>query len=149
MLWTAPPRARKCHGSGRRCRGHLRSCHEGQHAVRGDQDARAPKTRGTKMSTKSKDLAPKGVQRPRHGELLPFMNQFTSYLVDVAQRNVLFWDVMRRRSSQYQEHIAKTAPHVLDFKVELVMDGRTLERPANYVLARIGPPAGFKVDSTT
>jgi pimeloyl-ACP methyl ester carboxylesterase len=109
---------------------------------------KAPKTRGTKMSTKSKDPAHKGVQRARHGELLPFMNQFTSYLVDVAQRNVLFWDVMRRRSSQYQEDIAKTAPHVLDFKVELIMDGRTLERPANYVLARIVPPAGFKVDST-
>jgi Protein of unknown function (DUF3141) len=68
------------------------------------------------------------------------------YMVDAAQRSVLFWDVMRQRGNQYREHLAETAPHVLDYEVELVVDGRTLERPVNYALARIVPPAGVEVD---
>ena len=68
------------------------------------------------------------------------------YMVDAAQRSVLFWDVMRRRSDQYREHIAKTAPHVLDYDVELVVDGRNLGRPVNYCLARVNPPPGIELD---
>ena len=30
------------------------------------------------------------------------------YMVDAAQRSVLFWDVMRRRGNQYREHLAET-----------------------------------------
>ena len=53
---------------------------------------------------------------------------------------------MRQRGNQYREHLAETAPHVLDYEVELVIDGRTLERPVNYVLARDLPPAGVEID---
>ena len=70
------------------------------------------------------------------------------YMVDAAQRSVLFWDVMRQRGNQYREHLAETAPHVLDYEVELVVDGRTLERPVNYVLVRVVPPAGVEIDPT-
>src|SRR5215212_1578676 len=70
------------------------------------------------------------------------------YMVDAAQRSVLFWDVLRQRGNQYQEHLAKIAPHVLDYAAELVIDGRTLERPVNYVLVRIIPPKGVEVDPT-
>jgi hypothetical protein len=68
------------------------------------------------------------------------------YMADAAQRSVLFWDVMRQRGNQYREHLAETAPHVLDYEVELVVDGRTLERPVNYALVRVVPPAGVEVD---
>ena len=54
------------------------------------------------------------------------------YWTDAAQRSLLFWDVMRQRSDQYRDHLAETVPHVLDYKAELVMDGRTLKRPVNY-----------------
>jgi pimeloyl-ACP methyl ester carboxylesterase len=70
------------------------------------------------------------------------------YLVDAAQRTVLFWDVMRQRGNQYQEHLAKEAPHVLDYAAEVIIDGRTLERPVNYVLVRLIPPKGIEIDST-
>src|SRR5215216_1791720 len=70
------------------------------------------------------------------------------YRVDAAQRSVLFWDVLRQRGNQYQEHLAKIAPHVLDYAAELVIDGRTLERPVNYALVRIIPPKGVEVDPT-
>src|ERR1700737_3007540 len=71
------------------------------------------------------------------------------YLVDAAQRSVLFWDVMRQRGNQYREHLAETAPHVLDYDVELVIDGRTLERPVNYALVRVVPPQGIELDLTS
>ena len=68
------------------------------------------------------------------------------YAIDAAQRTVLFWDVMRQRGNQYREHMAETAPHVLDYKVELVVDGRTLDRPVNYCLVRVVPPVGVEID---
>jgi Protein of unknown function (DUF3141) len=68
-----------------------------------------------------------------------------NYLVDAAQRSVLFWDVMGKRANQYREHLAKEAPHVLDYATEVVMDGRTLDRPVNYVLVRVIPPTDATV----
>jgi uncharacterized protein DUF3141 len=70
------------------------------------------------------------------------------YMTDAAQRSVLFWDVLRQRGNQYREHIAETVPHVLQFKVELVVDGRKLARPVNYGLVRVVPPAGVTIDPT-
>jgi pimeloyl-ACP methyl ester carboxylesterase len=69
-----------------------------------------------------------------------------SYWVDAWQRGVLFLDVMQQRSKQYEEHASKPAPHVLKFGAELVMDGRKLPRPVNYVLARIIAPKGVEID---
>ena len=68
------------------------------------------------------------------------------YLVDAGQRGALFLDVMRRRGIQYREHLAETAPHVLDYGVELIVDGRNLNRPVNYGLVRIIPPKGVEID---
>ena len=68
------------------------------------------------------------------------------YWTDAAQRTVLFWDVMRKRGNMYLEHESKGKPPVLVFEHEMVLDGRTLERPVNYFLLRIIPPAGTKVD---
>ena len=68
------------------------------------------------------------------------------YMMDATQRSVLFWDVMRQRSSQYSDHLAEKVPHVLDYAAELVMDGRTLKRPVNYLLVRIVPPDGIEID---
>jgi Protein of unknown function (DUF3141) len=70
------------------------------------------------------------------------------YLVDAAQRSVLFWDVMRQRGNQYREHLAETAPNVLDYEVELILSGKTLDRPVNYGLVKVVPPPGIEVDPT-
>jgi hypothetical protein len=69
------------------------------------------------------------------------------YLVDSGQRSILFLDVIRRRGEQYREHMAETVPHVLDYSVELVADGRNLKRPVNYGLVRVTPPAGVEIDA--
>ena len=79
---------------------------------------------------------------------LDALNPGLAYLIDAAQRQVLFWDAMRQRGNQYREHHEKAVPHVLDYAVELVVDGRTLERPVNYALARVIPPKGISIDLT-
>src|SRR3982075_1466371 len=68
------------------------------------------------------------------------------YLVDTAQRSVLFLDVMRQRGVQYREHLAETAPHVLNYAVDLIIDGRKLERPVNYGRGRVAPASGVEID---
>jgi pimeloyl-ACP methyl ester carboxylesterase len=75
----------------------------------------------------------------------PFAPAF-EYLLDAAQRQVLFWDVVRQRGNQYRAHLAEAVPHVLDYEVELVLDGRTFERPVNYGLVRVVPPKGVEID---
>lgn len=74
------------------------------------------------------------------------VNPVYNYLIDAAQRTILFWDVMRQRGNAYREHLSETAPHVLDYQVELVVDGRKLDRAVNYVLVRVVPPKGTEVD---
>jgi pimeloyl-ACP methyl ester carboxylesterase len=68
------------------------------------------------------------------------------YWVDAWQRTILFWDVLRQRSEQYYAQKAKAVPHVLIFGHEVVLDGRTFDRPVNYGLVRITPPEGVVVD---
>lgn len=70
------------------------------------------------------------------------------YWLDAWQRSVLFLDVLRQRGNIYREQKAKTAPHVLEFETELVMDGRTLARPVNYGLVRILPLEGVPTDQS-
>ncbi len=70
------------------------------------------------------------------------------YLVDTGQRSILFMDVMRRRGEQYREHLSETVPHVLNYEIELIADGRNLKRPVNYGLVRVKPPSGVEIDLT-
>jgi pimeloyl-ACP methyl ester carboxylesterase len=72
--------------------------------------------------------------------------QVFDYWVDGWQRTILFWDVLRQRSAEYYEQRAKAVPHVLSFDAELVLDARTFERPANYLLVRVKPPQGVVTD---
>ena len=75
-----------------------------------------------------------------------FGGPWSEYMFDTMQRTVLFWDTMRRRSNQYYEQKAMRVPHVLKFGAELVLDGRSLEKPVNYLLVRITPPDGVRID---
>ena len=68
------------------------------------------------------------------------------YLRDAWQRSILFLDVLRQRGNIYREQQEKLAPNVLEFDAELVLDGRTLPRPVNYLLVRIVAPEGIKTD---
>jgi hypothetical protein len=94
------------------------------------------------MTDPSQSLTP--FSPPSH--LPALAQQVTEYWIDGWQRTILFWDVLRQRSDEYYQQRAKAVPHVLSFDAELVLDGRTLERPVNYGLVRILPPAGVVID---
>jgi pimeloyl-ACP methyl ester carboxylesterase len=70
------------------------------------------------------------------------------YFVDAAERNILFWDVMRQRGNQYLAHLAENAPRVLHYAVEPIMSGQQLDRPVNYDLLQIIPPPGIEFNPT-
>ena len=81
-----------------------------------------------------------GRQQAASGGTWDFIVSAYEYWVDASQRSLLFTDVMRQRANQYHEHMAETVPHVLNYSCEMLMDGRTLPRPVNYLLVRIIPP---------
>jgi pimeloyl-ACP methyl ester carboxylesterase len=72
--------------------------------------------------------------------------QAAEYAVDSVQRSILFWDTLRQRGNNFLEHQRKGLPPVLRFDYEIVLDGRTFERPVNYALVRIVPPKGVIID---
>src|ERR1700712_755745 len=79
-------------------------------------------------------------------EIASGLSAFQEYGMDACQRSILFLDTLRERGDKYIERASQEAPHVLSFPVELIRDGRTLERPVNYLLVRIVSPTGMKTD---
>ena len=49
----------------------------------------------------------------------------------------IFLDILRRRGNNYLDRLEKGQPPVLVFDYEIILDGRTLDRPVNYTLAQI------------
>ena len=68
------------------------------------------------------------------------------YWLDACQRGILTLDVLRERGNAYEQQRVRLSPCVLGFDAEIVLDGRTFERPVNYTLMRIKPPTGMKID---
>lgn len=64
-------------------------------------------------------------------------NSFFKYCQDALERSILFADVLRERGDIYLDHRKKGKPPVLEFEYEIIMDGRSCERPVNYDLVRI------------
>jgi hypothetical protein len=56
------------------------------------------------------------------------------------------WDVLRKRGNLALEHCRNGKPPVLVFDYDLIVDGRQLERPVNYMLLRIKPERGVATD---
>jgi hypothetical protein len=76
----------------------------------------------------------------------PTFEPAMEYWRDAWQRSVLCLDVMRERGDNLLAHEKEAVPHVLDFEAELVVDGRNLPRPVNYLLVRVTPPDTVKID---
>jgi len=74
-----------------------------------------------------------------------FWQSWRSYLLDAAQRGILFWDTLRQRGDNFIAQWQAGEPPVLHFDYEIIMDARDFEQPVNYALARIIPPDGVKV----
>jgi pimeloyl-ACP methyl ester carboxylesterase len=69
-----------------------------------------------------------------------------AYVRDAAERAVLTADALRKRGDIFLEHEAAGCPPVLVYDHEVVVDGRDLPFPSNYMLLRIVPPAGVQVN---
>ena len=59
------------------------------------------------------------------------------YAIDVAQRTILFLDVLRERADNMIAHEREGLPPPLAFDYETLIDARRFDRPANYALLRI------------
>src|SRR5262249_27825843 len=77
---------------------------------------------------------------------LGWTNPLQEYWLGACQRRILTLDVLRERGNGYLEQKERISPAVLNFPFEVLLDGRTFERPVNYVLIRITPPAGITSD---
>jgi len=74
------------------------------------------------------------------------VDQAVEYWTDAWQRSVLTLEALNERGNIHLAEAAKEVPNVLNFGAELILDGRKLERPVNYGLARIIPPNGVVID---
>jgi pimeloyl-ACP methyl ester carboxylesterase len=72
--------------------------------------------------------------------------QWYQYSMDIAQRSIQFLDALREPGQKVIERNAAGLPPLPHFDYETILDGRKLERPVNYALVRIIPPAGVSVD---
>ena len=68
---------------------------------------------------------------------LHWLTDAVEYTGDYFQRSVLFADIMRRRGNQYLDHIRQGQPPVLTFSHDILLDGREMDPPTNFYLARI------------
>ncbi len=68
------------------------------------------------------------------------------YGTDAIQRSVMFADIIRERGNIYFDHRFAGRPPVLVFDYEIIMDGKDLNPPSNYKLARIIPPRHIGID---
>ncbi|MFG1298552.1 DUF3141 domain-containing protein [Xanthobacter sp. V3C-3] len=76
---------------------------------------------------------------------LALVSDARAYLQDRAQRAVLVADALRERGDTFFAHEAAGCPPVLIYDYDVVVDGRDLPRPSNYMLLRIKPPEGVEV----
>ena len=101
-----------------------------------------------RFGERTKQVITKQVEETAAKPLAPVdaCTQAAQYAVDSVQRSILFWDTLRQRGNNFLEHERQGLPPVLRFDYEMVLDGRTLERPVNYALVRIVPPKGVTID---
>jgi hypothetical protein len=66
-----------------------------------------------------------------------WLTDAAAYAGDYFQRSVLFADTMRRRGNQYLDHLRHGQPPVLAFSYDILLDGREMDPPTNFYLARI------------
>ncbi|WP_114638292.1 DUF3141 domain-containing protein [Polynucleobacter necessarius] len=71
---------------------------------------------------------------------------WNEYLTDSNQRKALVFETLRKRGNIYVDHVESGMPPVLDFKYEIIMDGKDLSSPVNYLLLKIVPPQGVTID---
>ena len=78
--------------------------------------------------------------------LSDWLQMYTAYVRDSVQRQALVFDALRKRGNVYTDHIDSGMPPVLDFQYDVIVDGKDLSPPVNYLLLKIAPPTGIVID---
>ena len=117
---------------------HLLLRSAGHHA---EQISSAYNAQLTEVSKRMQALSQLMVSAPQDA----IMKQWGTYLLDAQQRVILTLDVLRERGNIDLVHEAAGTPPLLRYDHELVVDGRELKRPVNYMLLQILPPQGVEV----
>lgn len=71
---------------------------------------------------------------------------YAEYLRDAWERMILTMDTLRKRGDIFLAHEEAGCPPVLIYDYEVIMDGRDLPYPSNYMLLKILPPDGVTID---
>lgn len=90
----------------------------------------------------------KDIKRSLDKAKTPFglWKQWLSYSTDSTKRLLQTADILKERGDIFIEHELAGCPPVLDYEYEIILDAGSFERPCNYVLLRIKPPAGVEID---
>jgi pimeloyl-ACP methyl ester carboxylesterase len=72
-------------------------------------------------------------------------SDYAEYLRDAWERLILTTDTLRKRGDIFLDHEEAGCPPVLIYDYRVVMDGKDLPYPSNYMLLKITPPAGVTV----
>ncbi|MGM0417764.1 MAG: DUF3141 domain-containing protein [Thermodesulfobacteriota bacterium] len=70
-------------------------------------------------------------------EYFSSVNPFFEYAIDRSQRTAVIGNLLRRQSYLFFKDLENGQPPVVSFKYEIIMDGRTFDKPVNYALAKI------------
>jgi pimeloyl-ACP methyl ester carboxylesterase len=112
----------------------------------------AEKTTGGAEKTNGALAKPNGAGGKAVKSGLPFVGGLGlpglvwDYWLDRTQRTILLLDVMRERGNAKLDHAAQGKPALLTFESEMILDGRTFDRPANYALLKVKPRAHQTID---
>jgi pimeloyl-ACP methyl ester carboxylesterase/tellurite resistance protein len=71
---------------------------------------------------------------------------WAEYIRDAWERMILTTDTLRKRGDIFLEHEEAGCPPVLIYDYEIIMDGKDLPYPSNYMLLKITPPEGVTVN---
>jgi pimeloyl-ACP methyl ester carboxylesterase len=99
--------------------------------------------RATAATEQTKDLLEAMRSAQSQGQLAAAWRE---YLKDASDRAVLSMDTLRKRGDIFLEHEAAGCPPVLIYDYDIVMDGKDMPFPSNYMLLRIRAPEGVTID---
>jgi pimeloyl-ACP methyl ester carboxylesterase len=71
---------------------------------------------------------------------------YGDFMKDSVQRQALMFSALRQRGNVYTAHLESGMPPVLDYQYEVVVDGKELARPVNYLLLKLTPPQGVVIN---
>ncbi len=75
-----------------------------------------------------------------------WLKMYGDFMKDAVQRQALMFNVLRQRGNVYTAHLDVGMPPVLDYQYEVVVDGKDLVRPVNYLLLKLTPPQGVVIN---